>query len=68
VIVADFNGEAAAAVAAELGGEAWVVDLSDTAAQEDLALDVDILVNNAGVQTVAPIEEFDPSAGASCTG
>lgn len=60
VIVADFNGEAAAAVAAELGGEAWVVDLSDTAAQEDLALDVDILVNNAGVQTVAPIEEFDP--------
>jgi 3-hydroxybutyrate dehydrogenase len=52
--------EAAAAVAAELGGEAWVVDLSDTAAQEDLALDVDILVNNAGVQTVAPIEEFDP--------
>lgn len=60
VIVADFNGEAAAAVAAELGGEAWVVDLSDTAAQDDLALDVDILVNNAGVQTVAPIEEFDP--------
>ena len=60
VIVADFNGEAAAAVAAELGGEAWVVDLSDTAAQEDLALDVDILLNNAGVQTVAPIEEFDP--------
>lgn len=60
VIVADFNGDAARAVATEVGGEAWVVDLSDTVAQEDLALDVDILVNNAGIQTVAPIEQFDP--------
>ncbi len=60
VIVADFNADAATAVAADLGGEAWVVDLSDTAAQENLDLNVDILVNNAGVQTVAPINEFDP--------
>lgn len=60
VIVADFNADAAQTVAAEVGGEAWVVDLADTAAQEDLALDVDILVNNAGIQTVAPIHEFDP--------
>ncbi|GAA1648860.1 3-hydroxybutyrate dehydrogenase [Microbacterium flavum] len=60
VIVADFNAEAANEAAGALGGEAWVVDLSDTAAQEDLTLDVDILVNNAGIQTVAPIEEFDP--------
>jgi len=60
VIVADFAADAAHAVADEVGGEAWVVDLSDTAAQEDLALDVDILVNNAGVQTLAPIHEFDP--------
>lgn len=60
VIVADFNADAAQTVAAEVGGEAWVVDLADTAAQEDLALDVDILVNNAGIQTVAPIHQFDP--------
>jgi 3-hydroxybutyrate dehydrogenase len=61
VIVADLNGDAATAVAGELGGEAWQVDLSDTAALADLALDVDILVNNAGIQHVAPIEEFDPA-------
>ena len=60
VIVADFNADAATATAEAVGGEAWVVDLSDTAAQEDLDLDVDILVNNAGIQTVAPIHEFDP--------
>ena len=60
VTVADFNGDAARAVAAEVGGEAWVVDLSDTAAQERLELETDILVNNAGIQTVAPIHEFDP--------
>lgn len=60
VIVTDFNADAATAVAADLGGEAWVVDLSDTAAQENLDHNVDILVNNAGVQTVSPINEFDP--------
>lgn len=60
VVVADFNAPAAREVADAVGGEAWVVDLSDTAAQEDLALDVDILVNNAGIQTVAPIHEFEP--------
>ncbi len=60
VIVADLNGDAAEAIAKELGGEAWQVDLSDTVALADLELDVDILVNNAGIQHVAPIEEFDP--------
>lgn len=60
VVIADFNAVAAAAAAEEIGGETWVVDLSDTRAQEDLRLDVDILVNNAGVQTVAPVHEFDP--------
>ncbi|MDQ1172232.1 3-hydroxybutyrate dehydrogenase [Microbacterium testaceum] len=60
VIVADVNGEQAARVAAEVGGEAWAVDLSDTAALRELHLDVDILVNNAGIQHVSPIEEFDP--------
>jgi 3-hydroxybutyrate dehydrogenase len=61
VVVADLNGEAATALADELGGEAWQVDLSDTAALADLTLDVDILVNNAGIQTVSPIEDFDPA-------
>lgn len=60
VIVADLNGEAASAVAAEIGGEAWQVDLSDTAALEGLNLEVDILLNNAGIQHVSPIEQFDP--------
>lgn len=60
VIVADLNGDAAEALAAQLGGEAWQVDLSNTKALADLQLDVDILVNNAGVQHVSPIEEFDP--------
>ncbi|MCR2801157.1 MULTISPECIES: 3-hydroxybutyrate dehydrogenase [unclassified Microbacterium] len=60
VIVADRDAEAATAAAEAAGGESWVVDLSDTAAQEDLQLDVDILVNNAGIQRVAPIEQFDP--------
>lgn len=61
VIVADLNGDAAGAIATDLGGEAWQVDLSGTAALADLELDVDILVNNAGIQHVAPIEEFDPA-------
>ena len=61
VVVADLNGDAAGRVADEIGGEAWQVDLSDTAALADLTLDVDILVNNAGIQHVSPIESFDPA-------
>jgi len=45
-----------------VGGEAWVADLSDTAALDSLDLDIDILVNNAGIQRVSPIEDFDPEA------
>lgn len=62
VIIADLNGEAAEAAAAEVGGEAWQVDLSDTVALESVKLDADILLNNAGIQRVSPIEEFDPEA------
>ena len=62
VIIADLNAQAATDAAAEVGGESWVVDLSETAALDELALDVDILVNNAGIQRVAPIPEFDPDA------
>ncbi|RWR19950.1 SDR family oxidoreductase [Microbacterium enclense] len=60
VTVADFNAEGAAALADEIGGRSWAVDLSDTAALADLSLDVDVLVNNAGIQHVSPIEEFAP--------
>ena len=60
VTVADIDGDAATALAAEIGGEAWQIDLSDRAALAEVRLDVDILVNNAGVQHVSPIEEFDP--------
>lgn len=60
VTIADLNGEAARATADRLGGEAWEVDLSQTAALGDLRLDTDILVNNAGLQHVRPIPEFEP--------
>ncbi|MGB9033231.1 MAG: 3-hydroxybutyrate dehydrogenase [Paeniglutamicibacter sp.] len=62
VTVADLNAEAAQKLAADIGGKAWVVDLAETAALEDLALDADILVNNAGIQRIAPIQDFDPES------
>lgn len=62
VTVADLDGEAASRLAEEVGGEAWAVDLADTAALESLTLDTDVLVHNAGIQRVAPIQEFDPEA------
>ncbi|WP_205750111.1 3-hydroxybutyrate dehydrogenase [Cryobacterium sp. SO1] len=61
VIVADRDAEAAERVAGEVRGEAWVVDLLDTAALDELVLEADILVNNAGYQTISPIEAFDPA-------
>jgi 3-hydroxybutyrate dehydrogenase len=61
VIVADLDGDAATLLARELGGEAWQVDLTDTAALASLDLDIDVLVNNAGIQHVSPIESFDPA-------
>ncbi|MEW1708652.1 3-hydroxybutyrate dehydrogenase [Microbacterium sp. NPDC089190] len=60
VMVADLHVEGAKALADEIGGRAWGVDLSDTAALADLKLDVDILVNNAGIQHVSPIQDFAP--------
>jgi len=62
VVVADRDAAGAAAVAAEVGGESWEVDLLDTKALEALTLEVDILVNNAGIQAISPIEDFDPAA------
>ncbi|WP_375399187.1 3-hydroxybutyrate dehydrogenase [uncultured Amnibacterium sp.] len=61
VTVADLDGEGAARVAAEIRGTPWQVDLSKPEGLDELSLDVDVLVNNAGVQTVSPIEEFDPA-------
>jgi 3-hydroxybutyrate dehydrogenase len=60
VTIADVDGETAAKVAADVGGEAWEVDLSDRAALAEMRLDVDVLVNNAGIQHVAPVHEFPP--------
>lgn len=61
VTIMDLNGDGAREVAEELGGEAHEIDLGDTASLANIELDCDILVNNAGVQTVSPIEEFDPA-------
>ncbi|MET0452216.1 MAG: 3-hydroxybutyrate dehydrogenase [Mycobacterium sp.] len=60
VTIADVDGAAASALADEIGGSAWTIDLLDVDGLEGLRLDVDILVNNAGVQTINPIEEFSP--------
>ncbi|MHA7241000.1 3-hydroxybutyrate dehydrogenase [Arthrobacter sp. TMS1-12-1] len=60
VVVADRDEAGASALAGELGGEAWAVDLLDTQALETLTLDADILVNNAGIQVVSPLQDFPP--------
>ncbi|PNL17703.1 3-hydroxybutyrate dehydrogenase [Micrococcus sp. FDAARGOS_333] len=60
VTVADVSAEAAETVAAEIGGTAWAVDLSETRALDELELDTDILVNCAGIQRIDPIQDYDP--------
>ncbi|MEV6655606.1 3-hydroxybutyrate dehydrogenase [Nocardia fluminea] len=60
VTVADIDGVAAKALAHEIGGHAWSVDLLEVEALTELRLATDILVNNAGVQSVSPIEDFAP--------
>ena len=60
VTVADVDDLSAKAVAEEIGGKAWAIDLLDVAALEGLQLQADILVNNAGIQSIAPIHEFSP--------
>lgn len=61
VVIADLDGEAAARVADELGGEAWAIDLADVDALTAAEVRADILVNNAGIQTVSPLQDFDPA-------
>jgi len=60
VTLADVDDVGAKAVAEEIGGKAWAIDLLDVAALEDLQLQTDILVNNAGIQSIAPVHEFEP--------
>lgn len=60
VTVADVDDAGATAVAEEIGGRPWILDLSEVSALEELRLEVDILVNNAGVQHVSPIQDFPP--------
>lgn len=59
VILADRDGDAVSAVAAELGAQALILDISDTAAVQAAFADltaagrgVDVLVNNAGILSV----------------
>lgn len=58
VHVVDLAAEPAEELAARIGGQAHIADLSDPAAVEALPDDVDIVVNNAGLQHVAPLHEF----------
>jgi len=65
VIVADMDAHGAAALAEEVGGSSWAVNLLRTEefAGQGLAAamdGVDILVNNAGIQRISPIQDFDP--------
>ncbi|MEQ8366305.1 MAG: glucose 1-dehydrogenase [Roseicyclus sp.] len=65
VMVADLNGDAAAEIAAEIGGIAQTVDVADgtsVAAMTRAAMDawgrIDILINNAGITHLpAPLED-----------
>ena len=61
VVVADINGDAAAAVADCLGGRPVEVDLAADFDAFALAGQADILVNCAGLQHVAPVHEFPPA-------
>ena len=61
VLILDRDEAAAAAHAAEIGGDHRALDLADADAVAGLGLDADILVNCAGIQHVAPIEDFEPA-------
>ena len=60
VTVADVDEVGAKDLAADIGGQAWAVDLLDISSLEDLQLETDILVNNAGVQSINSIVDFPP--------
>lgn len=60
VTVADIDDVGAKALAHEIGGTAWTLDLLEVTALEALQLETDILVNNAGIQSISEIAEFAP--------
>ncbi|KAA8879720.1 SDR family oxidoreductase [Nocardia colli] len=60
VTIADIDEVGAKALARELDGKSWAVDLLEADELETLELEIDILVNNAGVQSISPIEDFAP--------
>ena len=69
VVVADLNGDLAWALAAEIGGTAHPLDVSDRAAVEALVAAtvaahgrLDILVNNAGIGSFGRTPDMDPAA------
>ncbi|MHB8220004.1 MAG: SDR family NAD(P)-dependent oxidoreductase [Acidimicrobiales bacterium] len=68
VSVVDLDGDAAAAVADEVGGMAFQVDVTDAdamrAAVDEAAVrmgGISILFNNAGVGSLSPLAEWDPA-------
>ena len=66
VVVADIDTAGATALAEEVGGSIWTVNLMATEALTDDALaaalnGVDILVNNAGIQRINAIQDFKPT-------
>lgn len=60
VVAVDIDAPGLQRLADQTGIEPVVADLSRLEAISELPHDIDILVNVAGIQTVAPIEEFDP--------
>jgi 3-hydroxybutyrate dehydrogenase len=63
VVVLDREEDGVREVAAGLGCEHLVADLSERSSIDALDLGsrgIDILVNNAGIQHVAPVEQLDP--------
>jgi len=66
VVIADIDAVGATALADDIGGSIWTVNLMGTHTLTDDVLadalkDVDILVNNAGIQRINPIPEFKPA-------
>ena len=61
VTIADVDPAGAESVAQEIGGDTWVLDLSDPDALTGGPDRVDVLVNNAGIQRVSPITNFEPA-------
>jgi 3-hydroxybutyrate dehydrogenase len=60
VLLIDRDADATQCLAADVGGDYLIVDLSMPETLDDLSLDAEIVVHCAGLQYVAPIEQFPP--------